>query len=253
MLGAGRQNGGMTARIRPASAAEAAALHELAALTFPLACPPSTTEASKAAFIAEHLSEAAFARYLADPARDVVVADDAGQLIGYAMVVHGEPADPDVAQAVRSRPTAELSKLYVHPLHHGGGVASALVAAVVDAAARHRAASVWLGLRDGRQQEVPRRRHLRGRLGARAHALTGAYGAALTAQRSLRSAHSSAPTARRSLIWRDLEHDLAARVALLEQPVGLGGLAQRQHVVEVHAKIARLEQAREHREGRPAR
>ncbi|MFL0713615.1 MAG: GNAT family N-acetyltransferase [Microcella pacifica] len=146
MLGAGRQNGGMTARIRPAIPAEAAALHELAALTFPLACPPSTTEASKAAFIAEHLSEAAFDRYLADPAREVVVAEDAGQLVGYTMVVHGEPADPDVALAVRSRPTAELSKLYVHPRHHGGGVASALVVAVVDSASRHDAASVWLGV-----------------------------------------------------------------------------------------------------------
>ena len=168
MLGAGRQNGVMTARIRPASAAEAAALHELAALTFPLACPPSTTEASKAAFIAEHLSEAAFDRYLADPAREVVVAEDAGQLIGYAMVVHGEPADPDVAQTVRSRPTAELSKLYVHPLHHGGGVASALVAApcrerVARGQPAQRTREPLLRqerLRDGGQQEVPRRRHL---------------------------------------------------------------------------------------------
>ena len=146
MLGVGRQNGGMTARIRPAIPAEVAALHELAALTFPLACPPSTTEASKAAFIAEHLSAAAFDRYLADRAREVVVAEEAGRLVGYAMVVHGEPVDPDVAMAVGSRPTAELSKLYVRPEHHGGGVAAALVAAVVDAASRRRAASVWLGV-----------------------------------------------------------------------------------------------------------
>lgn len=146
MLEVERQNEGMTARIRPASPAEAAALHELAALTFPLACPPTTTEASKAAFIAEHLSEDAFAEYLADASREVVVAEEAGALVGYAMVVHGEPADPDVAQAVRARPTAELSKLYVHPAHHGGGVASALVAAVVEAAARREVASIWLGV-----------------------------------------------------------------------------------------------------------
>ncbi|MER3390780.1 MAG: GNAT family N-acetyltransferase [Microcella sp.] len=136
----------MTARIRPAIAAEVAALHELAALTFPLACPPSTTEASKAAFIAEHLSVEAFGRYLRDARRDITVAEDAGALVGYAMLVHGEPADPDVAQAVRARPTAELSKLYVHPSHHGGGVASALVAAAVEAASRRKAVSVWLGV-----------------------------------------------------------------------------------------------------------
>ena len=34
----------------------------------------------------------------------------------------------------------------MHPRHHGGGVASALVVAVVDSASRHDAASVWLGV-----------------------------------------------------------------------------------------------------------
>jgi len=135
----------MSVRIRPAIAAEAAALHELAALTFPLACPPSTTEASKAAFIAEHLSGAAFEGYLADPAREIIVAEGEG-LVGYAMVVYGEPADPDVARTVRGRPTAELSKLYVHPVHHGAGVASDLVEAVVASASRAGAVSVWLGV-----------------------------------------------------------------------------------------------------------
>jgi ribosomal protein S18 acetylase RimI-like enzyme len=136
----------MTARIRPAIAAEAAELHELAAVTFPLACPPTTTEASKAAFIAEHLSTAAFEGYLADPRREVLVAEENFALIGYAVLVHGEPVDPDVAAAVQARPTAELSKLYVHPQRHGGGVASALVAAVAESAVREGAASVWLGV-----------------------------------------------------------------------------------------------------------
>ncbi len=140
-----RQNGVMSVRVRPAIAAEAAALHELAALTFPLACPPTTTAAAKAAFIAEHLSVAAFENYLADPAREVIVAEQEG-LVGYAMVVCGEPADPEVARAVQGRPTAELSKLYVHPSHHGAGVATELVEAAVASAARAGAASIWLGV-----------------------------------------------------------------------------------------------------------
>ena len=135
-----------TVVIRPARATEAEALHELAALTFPLACPPSTTEAAKAAFIEQHLSRAAFEQYLADPLRRVLVAERDDALVGYAMLVHGEPADPDVAAAVQGRPTAELSKLYVHPDLHGGGVASALVEHVLAAAAARGAVSVWLGV-----------------------------------------------------------------------------------------------------------
>ncbi len=135
-----------TISIRPARPAEAGALHELAALTFPLACPPSTTEAAKATFIEQHLSRTAFERYLADPQRLVLVADRGDELVGYAMLLHGEPADRDVAAAVRHRPTAELSKLYVHPELHGGGVASALVEHVLYAAVDEGAVSVWLGV-----------------------------------------------------------------------------------------------------------
>lgn len=132
--------------VRPAWVAEAGALHDLAALTFPLACPPSTTEAAKAAFIEQHLSRGAFAQYLADPLRLVLVAARGDELVGYAMLVHGEPADPDVAAAVQHRPTAELSKLYVHPDLHGGGVASALVEHALHAAVDEGAVSVWLGV-----------------------------------------------------------------------------------------------------------
>jgi ribosomal protein S18 acetylase RimI-like enzyme len=135
-----------TVAVRPALASEASALHDLAALTFPLACPPSTTEAAKAAFIDQHLSRAAFEGYLADLQRRVLVAAQGDELVGYAMLVHGEPVDPDVAAVVWGRPTAELSKLYVHPAHHGGGVAMALIEQAVRIAADDGAVSVWLGV-----------------------------------------------------------------------------------------------------------
>lgn len=132
--------------IRPATPDDAAALAEVAAVTFPLACPPHTTAASIADFIATNLSEASFAGYLADPLRDLFVAEDAGLVAGYTMVVHGEPSDPDVAASVTSRPTAELSKVYVRAESHGAGLAQALVEASVAAAAARGAASVWLGV-----------------------------------------------------------------------------------------------------------
>jgi diamine N-acetyltransferase len=133
-------------QIRRATAADAAALHVVAAATFPLACPPHTTEEAKADFIATHLSEASFDAYLADPDRDLFVAEEDGRAIGYTMIVAGEPSDADVAAAITTRPTIELSKVYVLADAHGGGVASALVASSLDAARARGAAAVWLGV-----------------------------------------------------------------------------------------------------------
>lgn len=133
--------------IRAALPTDAAALAEVAAATFALACPPSTTEEAKAEFIATALSEGAFARYLADPAR-VLLVDDPGNgapLAGYTMLVVAEPADPDVIAAVRVRPTAELSKIYVRQGQHGRGTAGALMTRTLEAARDRGAAGVWLG------------------------------------------------------------------------------------------------------------
>ena len=133
--------------IRAALPTDAAALAEVAAATFPLACPSSTTEEAKSDFIATALSEAAFMRYLADPARVLLVDDpgDGGPLAGYTMLVVAEPADPDVVAAVRVRPTAELSKIYVRQGQHGRGTAGALLARTIEAARDRGAAGVWLG------------------------------------------------------------------------------------------------------------
>jgi len=47
---------------------------------------------------------------------------------------------------VRSRPTAELSKIYVLPEHHRAGVAGELMSVTMRAAADGGARSVWLGV-----------------------------------------------------------------------------------------------------------
>ncbi|MFW8745420.1 GNAT family N-acetyltransferase, partial [Mesorhizobium japonicum] len=116
------------------------------AATFPLACPPHTTDEAKADFIATHLSEANFDEYLADPHRDLLIAEVDGRPVGYTMLVAGEPHDPDVAGAITTRPTIELSKVYVLPDAHGTGVASELMSASLDAARVRKAAGVWLGV-----------------------------------------------------------------------------------------------------------
>jgi tRNA (guanine37-N1)-methyltransferase len=136
----------VTATVRRARADEAGPLADLAAATFPLACPPSATPEDHAAFIGAHLTAEHFAAYLADPTRDVLVADEDGELVGYTLLVAGEPTAAEVAAVVPLRPTVELSKCYVLPGRHGGGVAGALMAASLDAARARDAAGMWLGV-----------------------------------------------------------------------------------------------------------
>ena len=134
--------------VRRAAAPDAAALAAVAAVTFPLACPPHTTDVAKAAFIAGNLTETHFAGYLADPARVLLLAETDGVAAGYTMLVFGEPTDPDVAAAITTRPTVELSKFYVMPEHHGGVVSAPLMAATLAAAREHGVAAVWLGVNE---------------------------------------------------------------------------------------------------------
>lgn len=132
--------------VRAATPADARLLHTLAAETFPLACPPDALPQAIADFIATNLSEESFAAYLADDARLLFIAEDGQAAVGYTMLVFGDPHDPDVAAVVHDRPTAELSKVYVLPQHHGAGTAGALVARSVDAARERGARSLWLGV-----------------------------------------------------------------------------------------------------------
>jgi ribosomal protein S18 acetylase RimI-like enzyme len=138
----------MTTTVRHAMATDAAALAALAAATFPLACPPHTTEEAKATFIAENLLEGNFVAYLADPQRELLIAEVDGEPAGYTMLVAGEPHDSEVAAAITARPTIELSKCYVMAEHHGAGLATALIAASIDAARARDVAAVWLGVNE---------------------------------------------------------------------------------------------------------
>ena len=134
--------------VRRAAAPDAAALAAVASVTFPLACPPHTTDEAKAAFIAGNLTETHFTGYLADPARVLLLAETDGVAAGYTMLVFGEPKDPDVAAAVTTRPTVELSKFYVMPEHHGGVVSTPLMEATLAAARDRGVAAVWLGVNE---------------------------------------------------------------------------------------------------------
>jgi ribosomal protein S18 acetylase RimI-like enzyme len=139
----------MVVQVTAAVEADLAELADVAARTFPLACPAAARPDDIAAFISANLSEARFAEYVADPARAVLIArDDTSdpRILGYAMTIDGVPDDADVQAAVTLRPSVELSKMYVLPESHGGAVSAALMRAALERAAAAGAAGVWLGV-----------------------------------------------------------------------------------------------------------
>jgi ribosomal protein S18 acetylase RimI-like enzyme len=132
--------------VAAATEADLAELADVAARTFPLACPPAVTPENIAAFVAENLSESRFRDYLTDPGRAVLAARDEGRIVGYAMLIRGVPDDDDVQRAVTLRPAVELSKIYVLPDSHGAGASAALMTAAVQHAVELDAKCVWLGV-----------------------------------------------------------------------------------------------------------
>lgn len=136
----------MTVTVGPASLWEAEQLADVAAVTFPLACPPGSTRESIEAFVDEVLSHEKFGEYLDDPARTVLAARDDDSIVGYAMLNHGDPVDEDIARVLVHAPTMELSKMYVMPGHHGSDVSGALMSEALALAGRTGCAGIWLGV-----------------------------------------------------------------------------------------------------------
>ena len=142
----------MAVQVTSATEHDLPELADVAARTFPLACPPSTGPDDVAAFIAENLSQTRFSDYLADPARAVLTARSDGPILGYTMLIRGVIDDDAVQRAVPLRPAVELSKMYVLPDVHGAGVSAALMAAALDEARTLGAACVWLGVNQENQR-----------------------------------------------------------------------------------------------------
>jgi ribosomal protein S18 acetylase RimI-like enzyme len=127
-------------------------LADVAARTFPLACPPSVTSENIVAFIDENLSEGRFRDYLADSERVVLAAREDERIVGYVMLIRGVPDDEDVQRAIPLRPAVELSKMYVLPDSHGAGVSAALMSAALTRAKELDAECVWLGVNQQNQR-----------------------------------------------------------------------------------------------------
>ncbi|OBA59097.1 GNAT family acetyltransferase [Mycobacterium sp. 1100029.7] len=121
--------------VAAADSVDVAELADVAAQTFPLACPPTATHRNIASFVAANLSADRFAEYLNDPNRAIITALQDDRIVGYAMIIR------DTADS-----TAELSKMYVLAHHHGAGVAATLMQRALEVARDWGVRHVWLGV-----------------------------------------------------------------------------------------------------------
>jgi ribosomal protein S18 acetylase RimI-like enzyme len=138
----------LSVTVRRATETDAEGLSRLAAVTFPLACTPQTSAEFIATHVATRLDPASFRRQLSQPDHVVLLAEtDPGEdPVGYTMLIGGEPDDPDVQDSITHRPTVALERFYVHPDHHGSGVATRLMEATLRAARVAGASGAWLGV-----------------------------------------------------------------------------------------------------------
>ena len=67
-------------RVVTSNSVDVQELADVAARTFPLACPPSMAPGNIAAFVAANLSAARFGEYLADPHRAILTAEVGGRM-----------------------------------------------------------------------------------------------------------------------------------------------------------------------------
>ncbi len=135
----------MLTRVGTAVDSDLGSIADLAARTFPLACPPELPREAIDSFIARHLSAVALQGHLAAPGHDLLAArGPGGELVGYALLIDGTEMDPSCADQIRHRPTVGISKLYVDPAHLGTGVAADMLDAITALCAGRGAHGLWL-------------------------------------------------------------------------------------------------------------
>jgi diamine N-acetyltransferase len=134
-------------RVHRAGLDDVEAISALATATFRLGCPPETKPADIAAFAAAELTPQRFREHLANPDATLLIAETAGQIAGYVMLVRNSRHP-----LIKAEPVLEVRKVYVSPDHHGAGVAHALMESAADSFAS--AAAVWLSVYSGNARAI---------------------------------------------------------------------------------------------------
>ncbi len=131
----------MSVAVRLAGPADAAGLASLAERTFRETYAAENTPENMELFVAGHFRTALQAAELRDPSMLTLVSDVDGRPAGYAQLVRSE-APPSVT----GTSPMEIHRFYVDRPWHGQGIARTLMDAVVAAARRAGAHTLWLGV-----------------------------------------------------------------------------------------------------------
>jgi ribosomal protein S18 acetylase RimI-like enzyme len=144
----------VTVRIRRGVPGDAARLAEFGARTFAETFGAENTAENMAAYVAHAYGAGQQAAELADPAVITLIAEEDTAMAGYAQL-SGRTAPP----CVTGRVPIELRRFYVDRPWQGRGVAAALMAATLEAAAARGAGTLWLCVweRNARAQAFYRR------------------------------------------------------------------------------------------------
>ena len=125
---------------------DALQLSALASETFELACPPNTLKQNIEKFCKVNLSEAAFENYLERKEVKIWIGHSDDHFLGYIMSINSEPSDQAVSRCLQSRPSVEISKIYLRQHIHGSGLAQTMMLQAADNARAEGAKSLWLGV-----------------------------------------------------------------------------------------------------------
>jgi ribosomal protein S18 acetylase RimI-like enzyme len=131
----------MTASIRIATAADAAALASLAERTFRDAFGAQNSAADMDLYCGQAFGAETQRREIADPRLTTLLVEEDGALVAFAVLRDGPP-HPAVAGAT----TREVLRFYVDRAHHGSGLAQRLMGEVVERARTAGADVLWLGV-----------------------------------------------------------------------------------------------------------
>jgi ribosomal protein S18 acetylase RimI-like enzyme len=127
--------------IRRGTAADAAALAELAARTFRETFADGSTPQDMALHLTQAYGTPQQGQELADPDITTLLVEADGHLAGFAQVRTGE-----TPECVTGESPVELWRFYIAQLWHGRGVAQALMQRVELEARRRGARTLWLGV-----------------------------------------------------------------------------------------------------------
>jgi len=127
--------------IRRGVPGDAAALAQFAARTFAETFGPDNDPAHMAEHLATAYGTAQQGRELSDPDCITLLADEGGELAGYAQVRRY----PAPACVIGPAPV-ELARFYLDRSWHGRGLAQQLMAAVIGAATELGGLTLWLGV-----------------------------------------------------------------------------------------------------------